>query len=76
MENVTEKSETVANVLEKTMESVVGISKLKDNGSSIFSTSNENSLGIGTGVIVSEDGYILSNEHVTGSKFSNMLCEH
>ena len=70
VENVTEKSETVANVLEKTMESVVGISKLKDNGNSIFSTSNENLLGIGTGVIVSKDGYILSNEHVTGSKFS------
>ena len=27
-------------------------------------------LGIGTGIIVTEDGYILSNEHVTGSKFS------
>ena len=52
------------------MESVVWISKLKDNGSSIFSTSNETSLGLGTGVIVSENGYILSNEHVTGGKFS------
>jgi len=70
VEKEEEKSKNVADILEKTMESVVGISKLKDNGSSIFSSSNETSLGLGTGVIVSEDGYILSNEHVTGGKFS------
>lgn len=70
VEKEEEKSKNVADILEKTMESVVGISKLKDNGSSIFSTSNETSLGLGTGVIVSENGYILSNEHVTGGKFS------
>ena len=52
------------------MKSVVGISKLKDNGSSIFSSNNETSLGLGTGMIVSSNGYILSNEHVTGSKYS------
>lgn len=26
--------------------------------------------GLGTGVIITSDGYILSNEHVTGSKYS------
>ncbi len=66
----TEKSTTVADILEETMKSVVGISKLKENGTSIFSNSNETSLGLGTGMIVSENGYILSNEHVTGSKYS------
>lgn len=70
VENVEEKSKNVADILEKTMESVVGISKLKDNGSSIFSTSTETSLGLGSGVIISENGYILSNEHVTGAKYS------
>lgn len=70
VENITEKSESIADILEKTMKCVVGISKLKDNGSSIFSSSNESALGIGTGIIISENGYILSNEHVTGSKFS------
>ena len=68
VENVEEKSKNVADILEKTMESVVGISKLKDNGSSIFSTNTETLLG--TGVIISENGYILSNEHVTGAKYS------
>lgn len=70
VENVEEKSKNVADILEKTMESVVGISKLKDNGSSIFSANTETSLGLGTGVIISENGYILSNEHVTGAKYS------
>lgn len=70
VENVVENSKNVADILEKTMESVVGISKLKDNGSSIFSTNTETSLGLGTGVIISENGYILSNEHVTGAKYS------
>ena len=70
VENVLENSEKVSDMLERIIGSVVGISKLKNNGNSIFSSSNEDALGIGTGVIVSEDGYILSNEHVTGSKFS------
>lgn len=70
VESEIENSETVADVLENIMESVVGISKLKDNGSSIFSSSNETSLGLGTGIIISENGYILSNEHVTGGKYS------
>ena len=48
----------------------MGISKLKNAGSSIFSKSTESELGLGTGFIVSEDGYIVSNEHVTGSKYS------
>lgn len=70
VENAIENSKTVSDILEETMESVVGISKLKNNGSSIFSSSDEYSLGLGTGVIVTENGYILSNEHVTGSKLS------
>lgn len=70
VENAIENSETVADTLEKKMKSIVGISKLKNNGNSIFSSSNESSLGLGTGIIVTENGYILSNEHVTGSKYS------
>ena len=65
-----ENSKTIADMLEETTRKVVGISKLKNTGSSIFSSSTENDLGLGTGIIVSTDGYILSNEHVTGSKYS------
>lgn len=70
VENVQEKSKTIADVLEETTEKVVGISKLKNAGNSILSKSSENELGLGTGFIVSSDGYIVSNEHVTGSKYS------
>lgn len=70
VENVQESSKKVADVIEEITNSVVGISKLKNAGSSIFSNSDETSLGLGTGVIVTESGYILSNEHVTGEKYS------
>ena len=70
VENEQEKSKTIADIIEQTTKSIVGISKLKNTGSTILSNSNESELGLGTGVIVTENGYILSNEHVTGSKYS------
>ena len=70
VEEVELESKTVSDVIEETVESVVGISKLKNTGTSIFSESTESQLGLGTGMIVTENGYILSNEHVTGSKYS------
>ena len=70
MEKVEEKSTKIADIIEDTTKKVVGISKLKNAGSSIFSKSTEAELGLGTGFIVTENGYILSNEHVTGSKYS------
>ncbi len=70
VETVEENSKNVADIIEKTTESVVGISKLKNAGTSILSKSTESELGLGTGIIVSDNGYIVSNEHVTGSKYS------
>lgn len=70
VEKVNENSKNVADIIEETNRKVVGISKLKETGNSILSSSNESELGLGTGVIVTENGYILSNEHVTGSKYS------
>ena len=68
--NLEEENTKVADVLEETTEKVVGISKLKNTGSSIFSSSKESDLGLGTGFIVTSDGYIVSNSHVTGEKYS------
>ena len=70
VEKVENKSKTLADIIEETTKSVVGISKLKNAGSSILSSSDEGKLGLGTGIIVSSKGYILSNEHLTGEKFS------
>ena len=70
VESIEENSQKVADVIEETTRKVVGISKLKNAGNSILSKSTESELGLGTGIIVTENGYILSNEHVTGSKYS------
>lgn len=71
VENVEQESKTIADVLEKVSQSVVGISKIKSHSSSIFSSNGSyNELGLGTGIIVSSNGYILSNCHVTGEKLS------
>ena len=71
VENVEQESKKIADVLEEVSQSVVGISKIKSHSNSIFSSSGSfNELGLGTGIIVSSNGYILSNCHVTGEKSS------
>ena len=60
--NATQESQTIADMLEKVSQSVVGISRIKTHSNSIFSSNNSiNELGLGTGIIVSSNGYILSN---------------
>ena len=70
VEKVEEENKKIADIIEEINEAVVGVSKLKNTGKSILSNSTEAELGLGTGFVVTEDGYILSNEHVTGSKYS------
>jgi serine protease Do len=54
-------------IAEKVMPSVVGISTTKQTYTeTIFGLQQGTSTGIGTGIIVSEDGYILTNSHVVG----------
>lgn len=65
------ESKTIADVLEETSKAVVGISKLQEKGNSIFLQDGSTKLGLGTGIIVSENGYIVTNQHVSGSKYSN-----
>lgn len=61
----------VIDVIDDINESIVGISKIKNKGSTIFLTDSNEKLGLGTGFIVSEDGYIITNEHVSGEKYEN-----
>ena len=70
VDNLFKESISIEDILEKTNKSVVGISKLNSVGGSIFNNISSDELGLGTGIIVSENGYIISNSHVTGEKFS------
>ena len=71
----TNSEKTVENESKKSInsvvKSVVGISKLKQNGTSIFLDNSEEKLGLGSGIILTENGYILTNQHVVGNKYSN-----
>ena len=70
MESVTNNNLLIEDVLENTIQSVVGISRLKSSDGSILKNISSEDLGLGTGVIISENGYVLSNSHVTGDRFS------
>lgn len=70
--NIAENVETTKeNVIENAVKCVVGISKLENNQSAFFSV-KDNFVGVGSGIVISENGYILTNEHVAGSKYSNV----
>ncbi len=66
----TDNTHDISQILEETSKSVVGISKIVANNTGIFSINSEKTLSLGSGIIVSDNGYILTNEHVSGSKYS------
>ena len=70
-EELKNQGKQIVYIVEDVTSCVVGISKIKNAGSTIFLKDGTSSLGLGTGVIVSENGYVVSNEHVTGAKYSN-----
>ena len=72
IEEINQKDKNITEVIESVNETVVGISKIKEAGESIFLEDGVSQLGLGTGLIVSENGYILTNEHVSGTK--NSTC--
>ena len=49
------KEEDISNIIEKTIKCVVGISKLKNNGNSIFLNNSTQELGLGTGMIITDN---------------------
>lgn len=71
VEEIETENKTITQVLEQVNECVVGISKLKNLGNTVFLENGSSELGLGTGMIVTADGYILTNEHVSGAKYSS-----
>ena len=70
-QTVENKDEAIEDIIEEVNHSVVGISKIKDMGSSIFTEDGIEKLGLGTGIIASSNGYIITNKHVSGDKYSS-----
>lgn len=60
----------ISNSLEEITRSIVGISKIRNKGTTILDLNASQELGLGSGVVFSENGYIATNWHVAGDKFS------
>ena len=56
---------SIPEIIKNSMDSIVGISILEPSGDSLLDPFATQKWGIGTGVIVSEKGYILTNQHLT-----------
>lgn len=56
----------IAGVAQNAIPSVVGISVLKADSGSVFENSPAEKWGVGTGIIASQKGYIITNHHVAG----------
>ena len=67
-ETKTEKD--ICHTLENVSNTVVGISKLQSTDATFFSLDAIETYNLGTGVIVSKEGYVLTNYHVSGKKSS------
>lgn len=70
-ESILSSSSSISDMIEYVSNSIVGISKFQNRNSSALSSNYSTQIGSGTGIIVSEDGYVLSNCHVTGEKYSS-----
>ena len=68
-QNIVEEKEeeNITSVLEKTIKCVVGISKIKNTGNSIFLNNSTKELGLGTGIIVT-DNRLYINKLTCGRK--------
>lgn len=70
--SITDYSDTAIKVADKVLPSIVGI-QIQYSVTSIFGTSY--STATGSGIIISEDGYILTNNHVLSSSSSSSFYQ-
>ena len=50
-----DENQDISEVLDKTIKCVVGISKIKNTGNSIFLNNSTKELGLGTGIVITEN---------------------
>lgn len=67
---VVEEKVDYTDILESAAEATVGISKLKEKSTSIFLNEGSKLFSMGTGILISENGHILTNQHVAGNKYN------
>ena len=65
-EEIKDNTKDISTIIENASKCVVGISKIQSLGSSVFTSNSSEELGLGSGIIVSKKGYILTNQHVVG----------
>ncbi len=65
-----ENEKDITQIIEEISDCVVGISKENSKNDSIFLNNSNSTNKIGTGLIVSKKGYVLTNNHVCGEKNS------
>ena len=60
-------------VAKSATQGVVGITVERVSAGELFNKNSETQVGVGSGVIVSSDGYILTNNHVAGGKSKRIV---
>lgn len=63
----------VESVAKSSIPGVVGVSVLRVDGNSIFDGNTADQWGVGSGVIATSNGYIITNHHVAGGKSKRII---
>lgn len=69
-ENEEDEKIDIYSVLEEVSKSVVGVSKLQSIDISFFSLEAAKNYNLGTGIIISKEGYVLTNSHIAGNMYT------
>ena len=65
-------TKSTVDIVESNMKSVVGVSVLQPDSKSLFDVNVAQKWGLGTGIVLSENGYILANQHLAKNKNSRV----